>query len=104
MPVHRYSGPEAAEDLGKPGILEPSGNVWRIESARRAHMLVDAAEYFGVLRAAMLKARRSLIVVGWDIDSRMRFVGPDGRADDGYPELFGSFLTRLAREKPGLEI
>lgn len=104
MPVHRYSGPEAAEEFGKPGILEPSGNVWRIKSARRARMLVDAAEYFGVLRAAMLKARRSLIVVGWDIDSRMRFVGPDGRADDGYPELFGSFLTRLAREKPGLEI
>lgn len=104
MPVHRYSGPEAAEELGNSSILEPSGNFWRVEKARRARMLVDAAEYFGVLRASMLHARRSLIVVGWDIDSRMRFVGPDGEADDGYPELFGDFLKRLASERPGLEI
>ena len=104
MPVHRYFGPEAAEELGNSSILEPSGNVWRIEKARRARMLVDAAEYFGVLRAAMLRARRSLIVVGWDIDSRTRFVGPGGEADDGYPELFGDFLKRLAGERPGLEI
>lgn len=104
MPVHRYSGPEAAEEFGNSSILDPSGNVWRGEHARRARMLVDAAEYFGVLRASMLQARRSLIVVGWDIDSRMRFVGPGGEADDGYPELFGDFLKRLAREKPGLEI
>lgn len=104
MPVHRNSGPEAAEECGRSSIFEPSGNVWRVENACRARMLVDAAEYFGVLRAAMLKARRSLIVVGWDIDSRMRFVGPDGEADDGYPESVGDFLTTLAREKPELEI
>lgn len=104
MPVQRFSAPGAVGEFEKSSLLKPGRNIWRTGKARRAHMLVDAAEYFGVLRAAMLRARRSIVVVGWDIDSRMRFVGPDGSADDGYPELLGSFLTRLAREKPGLEI
>ena len=49
-------------------------------------MLIDAASYFGALRQALLNARSSVFIVGWDLDSRTRLVGESGRADDGYPE------------------
>jgi len=86
------------------GILRPGGNVWRRTSASRATMLVDAAAYFGALRQALRNARHSVIVTGWDIDSRTRLVGPDGKTGDDLPEQFGAFLTELVRRRPQLSI
>ncbi len=101
MSVLDFSQREKAESSG---ILKPSRNVWRVEEAARVRLLVDAADYFEALRAAMRRAERSILIVGWDIDSRTRLVGPSGKADDGLPETFGDFLTALAREKPELQI
>lgn len=98
------SAATAGEARPSGGFLQPARNVWRVERAERARLLVDAAEYFGILRRAMRNAEHSLIIVGWDIDSRTRLVGPEGRADDGFPEQFGDFLRVLARDKPGLSV
>lgn len=67
-------------------------------------MLVDAADYFQALRQAFLKARRQILILGWDIDSRTKLVGPSGHADDGFPEEFGAFLSALANQRPQLTI
>ena len=74
-------------------LLVPGRNCWRIERAERVAFLVDGAEYFGAVRAALAKARRSILILGWDIDSRMRLV-PDG-AHDGLPEPLGEFLNAV---------
>jgi hypothetical protein len=52
-------------------ILRPGHNCWRIARARRATLLIDAAAYFSVLRAAAVRARHSIFVIGWDVDSRV---------------------------------
>jgi phosphatidylserine/phosphatidylglycerophosphate/cardiolipin synthase-like enzyme len=67
-------------------------------------VLIDAAPYFGAARAAMLKAKSQIFILGWDIHSRVPLVGESGRADDGYPEPFGEFLSALALERPKLKI
>lgn len=67
-------------------------------------MLVDGAAYFGAVREAMLKAERSIRILGWDIHTRTRLVGPSGNADDGFPEEFAPFLTALVERKPNLHI
>jgi len=85
-------------------ILRPGENVWRIEHVGRAAVIIDAADYFGAVRAALLKAERKAFIIGWDIHSRTRLVGPSGRADDGYPENFAEFLSALVERKPQLEI
>lgn len=85
-------------------ILRPPENVWRIEHAPRAAVLVDPAAYFGAVRAALLKARRRAFIIGWDIHSRTRLVGPEGNADDGYPETLAEFLSALVDKTPELEI
>jgi phospholipase D1/2 len=85
-------------------ILRPGENVWRIEHVGRAAVIIDAANYFGAVRAALLKAERKAFIIGWDIHSRTRLVGPGGRADDGYPENFAEFLSALVERKPQLEI
>lgn len=85
-------------------ILRACKNVWRIEQSSRAAILIDPATYFGALRAALLKARRRVFIIGWDIHSRTRLVGPSGRADDGYPEDLAGLLSALVAERPELEI
>lgn len=82
-------------------------------------MLIDAESYFMALRAAMLKAERSIHIVGWDVDRRMPFPGCaedvarlatietlKGRelAADGYPLRLGDFLAELVKRKPNLWI
>ncbi|MEX2617270.1 MAG: VTT domain-containing protein [Alphaproteobacteria bacterium] len=85
-------------------ILTEGRNCWRIANAGRAAVLIDGAAYFGALRATLLKAERSIFIVGWDIDSRTRLVGPSGNAEDGFPEQLGPFLTALVAKRPNLRI
>ena len=81
-------------------MLAPGRNCWRIERATRIAFLVDGEEYFGAVRAALARARHSILILGWDIDSRMRLV-PDG-AGDGLPEPLGGFLNALVAREPHL--
>ena len=67
-------------------------------------MLVDGADYFAAVRRAMIKARRSIVIAGWDIHSQTRLVGPSGEPDDKYPPLLADFMTALVNERPELEI
>ena len=66
-------------------VLKAPANAWKIVPANRAAVLVDAAQYFGALREAMKLAQRSILIVGWDINSRTRLVGESGEVDDGLP-------------------
>src|SRR4051812_28310143 len=85
-------------------LMRPDQTIWRKEHARRAAVLIDAARYFGAARAAMLKAKSHIFILGWDIHSRTALVGESGAADDGYPEAFGDFLSALVRERPKLKV
>jgi phosphatidylserine/phosphatidylglycerophosphate/cardiolipin synthase-like enzyme len=85
-------------------FLRPNHNVWRIERAARAAVLVDAAAFFEAVRGACLKAERSILVVGWDIDSRTQLVGADGEPHDGHAGVFADFLSELVEKRPGLHV
>ena len=87
-----------------PGILWPGRNVWRVAQARRATVLQDAAAYYDALRRTMLNARRSILIVGWDIDSRTPLVGESGTAEDGLPVSLAAFLTALVGRNPKLSV
>ncbi len=83
--------------------VKPGHNCWQTVHAPRASLLVDGANYYAALRNSMLKAERSIYIVGWDIDSRVRLAG-DEPPDDGAPERLRDFLTYLARERPDLRV
>jgi phospholipase D1/2 len=85
-------------------FLRASRNVWRIERANRAAVLLDGGHYFGALRQALLNARSSVFIVGWDLDSRTPLVGESGQPDDGLPREFIAFLSELVKRRPRLRI
>src|SRR6188768_636651 len=63
--------------------LTPGRTCKWLRHAERFRVLIDAADYFTALRAAMLRARDTIFIVGWDIDSRLQLT-PTG-ARDGLP-------------------
>src|SRR4051812_8269938 len=84
------------------GLLEAGRNCWRLEQADRFKLLIDGAAYFRALRETLLKARDSVFILGWDMDSRTNLM-PEG-ADDGFPEQLGDFLHALVAARPNLHI
>ncbi|MEO6581626.1 MAG: phospholipase, partial [Sphingomicrobium sp.] len=81
-------------------MLDPGRNCWRIERARRAALIVDAADYFRHARQAMLAARKQILLIGWDFDTRIRL--DDGK--DEAPLTLGAFLSWLARHQPQVAV
>src|SRR5262249_51009675 len=84
-------------------ILQRGRNAWRIDRADRMAVLVDGAAFFRAVREALLKARRSVFIVGWDLHSQTRLVGDDD-PDDRYPATLAEFVSAIVRERPRLVV
>lgn len=56
-----------------PRLLPLGETCDSVRHAARLRILIDAADYFAALR--VIRARRSVIIVGWDIDSRSQHNG-----------------------------
>ena len=82
-------------------FLTPGRNCWRIEKANRATVLLDGGNYFSALEHALRAARRSILILGWDFDGRIR-LRPD-KAEVESPPL-EDLLLDLAEATPELEI
>lgn len=86
----------------------PGGSVWQFARASRAHIVIDAAAYFTLMRDAMLRARQRIMLVGWDFDTRIHlgqgrrwWHGPDKQT---MPARLGAFVVWLCRRTPGLQV
>ncbi|MGH6924526.1 MAG: phospholipase D-like domain-containing protein [Propylenella sp.] len=80
-------------------ILQPGRNCCSVSTARRAAVLIDAADYFACLETVLREARRSILILGWDFDAATR-LRPD---HDGSPP-FGDLLRSLVEERPELVV
>jgi phosphatidylserine/phosphatidylglycerophosphate/cardiolipin synthase-like enzyme len=89
----------AQEFPGEQRILSPGRNCWRVAPAGKAAMLVDAANYFARLDEALRQAERSILIVGWDFDGRIKLC-PD---DADCPSL-GDVLRSLVEVRPELQV
>lgn len=91
------------EDAPAPDrILRPGDTCWRIAHANRAGLVIDAQDYFRAVKEAILAARHSVMLIGWDFDLRIQFE-PDGPTLEG-PNTLGGFLRWIARTRPHLRI
>jgi phosphatidylserine/phosphatidylglycerophosphate/cardiolipin synthase-like enzyme/uncharacterized membrane protein YdjX (TVP38/TMEM64 family) len=70
--------------------------------AKRAALLVDAESYFRALREACLLARHTIVMLGWDFNSRT-CLDPAG-GDSGAPPLLGDFLNFLVKRRRALRV
>lgn len=86
--------------------LSPETSAWRIHPDVHSGLLVDAHDYYVAFYEAVQRARRSILLLGWQFDSDVELV----RGDDLPPGANGRdfqllrTLDRLCRERPELEV
>lgn len=87
---------------GAARLLAAGETCWRIADADRAAVLIDGQAYFRALKAALLRAQHSVVIVGWDIHSRVRLEpdAPDGEVPDELHRL----LRYIVGRRPKLHV
>jgi phosphatidylserine/phosphatidylglycerophosphate/cardiolipin synthase-like enzyme len=83
--------------------LPTDQSCWRTETADRAAVLIDSGAYFAAAMAALHRARRSVMLLGWGFDPRTRLT-PDASGAEHGPDEIGALLPRLAAMRPELDV
>jgi phosphatidylserine/phosphatidylglycerophosphate/cardiolipin synthase-like enzyme len=83
-------------------LLIPDQTCWCLARADQFACIIDAADYFRDVKAAMLRARYRIMLIGWDFDSRMAFERGDTTLPG--PNQMGAFLFWMLAKRPDLEI
>jgi len=82
--------------------MQQGVHYWRAERADRLAVVVDADEYFRLLRRSMLDARKRIMLIGWDFDARLRL--DRNERLPGEPRAVGRFIRWLVDREPELEV
>lgn len=89
-------------------FFEEDQNCWRVAKAEKLALIVDAADYFQMLRKVISTSKRELLLIGWDFDFEMEMLpgesDSDGLAPDGLPNKLGVFLEAVVDRAPDLHL
>jgi phosphatidylserine/phosphatidylglycerophosphate/cardiolipin synthase-like enzyme len=83
-------------------LLTPGQTCWRVERAEQFACVIDAADYFKHVKAAMLRAQHRIMLIGWDFDARMTF--ERGVKTLRGPNQLNAFLYWMLWKRPALEV
>jgi len=79
-------------------LLRPGRTCWRSEVADRFGLIVDAENYYAALAEMLPQAGHSILMLGWEFDSRTRLT----RKGEGGDAEIGPLLDGLVGRRPGL--
>ena len=86
----------------EPGVrFIPGRNAWRVDRAERFRCVQDGAEYFRMVREAMLAAQHSIFMLGWDIAATTDLL--PGETPNDAPTRFDKLLAFVMRRRPNLK-
>lgn len=96
-PIDRSSNQSAAE-TPEP-IIRHGRNAWRTAIAAKAAFLIDGADYYRRLEQVILRAKRSIFIIGWDFN-------PDILLRPGDPDspTIGNLLRQRVEEEEDLQV
>ena len=82
-------------------LLIPGQTCWRVARADQFACIIDAADYFKHVKAAMLHAQHRIMLIGWDFDARMTF--ERGVKTLPGPNPLSAFLYWMLWKRPALQ-
>lgn len=85
-------------------VIIEGGAYWRAPSCDEARVLVDARDYYATFCRAALRAERSVLMSGWQFDTRMRLLQGDDARRAGHPVEFVPFLNFLCERTASLRV
>lgn len=80
--------------------------TWCIHERASAALLIDARDYYRAFYEAASRAKRSILILGWQFDSDVRLLrgGDVPRGTDPRSCELLTLLDSLCRQRPGLEV
>jgi phosphatidylserine/phosphatidylglycerophosphate/cardiolipin synthase-like enzyme/uncharacterized membrane protein YdjX (TVP38/TMEM64 family) len=81
-------------------IVEAGRNCWRTDRASRFAMIQDGAEYFQLVRHAVLRARHTVFILGWDITGHIDL--EPGVHRSNLPTHLDKLLAYVTGRRPAL--
>src|SRR5690242_18599976 len=85
-------------------IIAPGQNAWKQVHADDARVIVDADDYYRVFHAAALRARKYILVSGWQFDRGVKLLRGTQAVGRGKQVQLVRFLDRLCERTPSLRI
>lgn len=83
-------------------LLREGETCWRLVRADRLSVISDAADYFRFAKRALISARRTVFLIGWDFDLRIMLDRRDPKPRA--PDKLRSFLRHLILANRALRI
>lgn len=88
--------------IAQPALIDRPGACWKTATASRFAVLMDNEAYFEALASSLARARKSIVVLGWQFDPRTR-LDPETRSDDHQAQI-GHQLRMLVKTRPELDV
>lgn len=85
-------------------VFSPGENCWKVAEASQMAVIIDCENFYRAIYEAFVRARKSIFIVGWDIDSRIRLLRNQDAEEASYPTLVRDLLKQKAEENPELQI
>ncbi|MGQ9427076.1 VTT domain-containing protein [Gilvimarinus sp. F26214L] len=85
-------------------LFKPGHNCWRRSHAEYASVLVDCENFYRAIHNAISKARHSIFIAGWDIDSRIRLLRGEEELRSPWPSVISELLAKKAEDNPDLNV
>lgn len=80
--------------------------TWRRHEHANAALLIDAQDYYRAFYEAVSRAKRSVLILGWQFDSDVQLLRGDDLPEGADPKAYELLpvLDRLCRERPELDV
>jgi phosphatidylserine/phosphatidylglycerophosphate/cardiolipin synthase-like enzyme len=83
-------------------FFRPGENCWKVVRAERATLLIDGEDYFRAVRSAILKAKKRVVMLSWDVDTRVEMHDTQGEVTG--PLALGEFIDWVVKRNPDLRV
>ncbi len=80
--------------------------MWRLHESATSGLLIDGHDYYRAFYEAASRAKRSILILGWQFDSDVHLLRGDDLPAGANPKDYEllPLLDRLCRERPELEV
>ena len=85
-------------------IFNTDTNCWQISEASYSSPLIDCANYYRALHSSICKAKKQIVIIGWDIDSRIELLHGEEAERSEAPVAIGELIKWKAEQNPELKV
>ncbi len=85
-------------------LLIPGLTCATVHTPPKSGVLVDGRDFYKAVFEACCKAERTILMTGWQFESKVDLVRGDDATDCGHPTRLVEFLADLCEARPDLEV